>query len=217
MRINAAIVGDLEAYMAEEVAAAETAVTTAMREGSEGLKVELRGQVTGSGLGERLAKTWRGQVYPQQKKSISAAALVWTKAPELVDAFDKGALIRSSEGFFLAIPTPAAGPVRGGGYQKRLTPGAWERRTGMRLRFVYRRGGISLLVADNARLDKKGRAKANTGRRGGATFTRLANRNTSIIFWLVPQARLRKRLDVKKAGDAWQARLPGLILRNWPE
>lgn len=215
MRLQAALIGNLEAYMEEEIATAETAVTTAMQDASEGLKAELRGQVKSAGLGERLAKTWRGQVYPRQQKSISAAALVWTKAPDLVDAFDKGALIRSKAGFFLAIPTPAAGPVRGSGFQKRLTPGIWERRTGMRLRFVYRRGGISLLVADNARIDKSGRAKANTGRRGGLTFTRLANRTTTIIFFLVPQARLRKRLDVEKAGAAWQARVPEFIVRNW--
>lgn len=217
MRITAAIVGDLNAYMAQEVAAAEAAVTGAMQEASEGLKTQLRGQVTGSGLGSRLANSWRGQVYPRQQKSIDAAALVWTKAPTLVDAFDKGAVIRSADGFFLPIPTPAAGPVRGAGFQKRLTPGAWERRTGMRLRFVYRRGGPSLLVADNARLSKKGHARANTGRRNGATFTRLSGRATAVIFLLVPQVRLRKRLDVKKAGEAWQSRLPGLILKGWPE
>ncbi|MFG1262357.1 DUF6441 family protein [Xanthobacter aminoxidans] len=215
MRLTAALVGNLETYMAEEAEAAAKAVTSAMQQGADGLKGELRGQVTGAGLGERLGRTWRGQVYPRGQASISAAALVWTKAPMLIDAFDKGALIRSREGFFLAIPTAAAGPVRGSGFQKRLTPGAWERRTGMRLRFVYRRGGISLLVADNARVDKKGRARANTGSRGGASFTRLANRTTSIIFLLVPQARLRKRLDVKKAGDAWIDRVPGLIFRNW--
>lgn len=215
MRLTAALVGNLEQYMAEEAEAAARAVTTAMQQGSDGLKAELRGQVTSAGLGERLAKTWRGQVYPRQQTSISAAALVWTKAPKLVDVFDKGALIRSRDGFFLAIPTPAAGPVRGSGFTRRLTPGAWERRTGMRLRFVYRKGAPSLLVADNARIDKKGRARANTGSRGGLSFTRLAGRTTSVIFILLPQARLRPRLNVKRAADAWIERVPGLIFRNW--
>lgn len=215
MRIEAAIVGNLEAYMADEVRAAEQAVTGAMATAGDGLKGELRGQVTRAGLGDRLAKTWRSRIYPQGQPSISAAALVWTKAPELMDVFDKGAIVRSKEGFFLAIPTPAAGAVRGSGFQPRLTPGVWERRTGVRLRFVYRRGGISLLVADNTRLDKKGRARANTGKRSGATYTRLAGRGTAVIFFLVPQARLRKRLDIEAAGAAWQARLPSLILRGW--
>lgn len=217
MRLQAAIVGDLKAYMAKEIAGAEQAVTTAMAEAAGGLKETLRGQVKTASLGERLAKTWRDQVYPKGQKSISAAALVWSKAPELMDAFNRGVTIRSRDGFFLAIPTPAAGAQRGSGFTSRLTPGGWERRTGMRLRFVYRRGAPSLLVADNARLNKKGHAVANTGRRKGAMFTRLANRVTSVIFILVPQVQLRRRLDVEAAGTLWQSRLPALILKAWPE
>lgn len=215
MRIGAAIVGDLNAHMAQEIRMAETAVTGAMTDGGDGLKRDLRGQVTRAGLGDRLAKTWRSRVYPRGQASISAAALVWTKAPELMDVFDKGAVIRSKEGFFLAIPTPAAGAVRGSGFQPRLTPGVWERRTGLRLRFVYRRGAISLLVADNTRLDKKGRARANTVKRSGASYTRLSGRGTAVIFLLVPQVRLRRRLDIDAAAKAWQERIPSLILRGW--
>jgi hypothetical protein len=32
-----------------------------------------------------------------------------------------------------------------------------------------------------------------------------------------PQVKLAKRLDLGKAATAWQNRLPGLILANWPE
>ena len=84
-------------------------------------------------------------------------------------AFAYGALIRSRNGLFLAIPTEAAGRLGDG--RKRITPGGWERRTGLRLRFVYRRGAPSLLVADNARLTSRGRAARNEGRRGDASFT----------------------------------------------
>lgn len=34
---------------------------------------------------------------------------------------------------------------------------------------------------------------------------------------LRPQVKLAKRLDLGKAATAWQNRLPGLILANWPE
>jgi hypothetical protein len=72
---------------------------------------------------------------------------VWSKAPVIVGAHDTGPLIRSKDGFWLAIPTEAAGRgLRGA----KLTPGEWERRRGLRLRFVYRRRGPSLLVADRA-------------------------------------------------------------------
>jgi hypothetical protein len=116
-----------------------------MREAGTGLKTAWRGQITGAGLGRRLANSIRSQTYPKAGESLNAAALVWSKAPVIVGAHDTGPLIRSNEGFWLVIPTEAAGRgLRGG----KITPGEWERRRGLRLRFVYRRTGPSLLVAD---------------------------------------------------------------------
>ena len=85
----------------------------------------------------------------------------------------------------------------------------------MRLRLVYRRGSPSLLVADNARLTKRGRAAANIGRRQGAAFTRLAGRTTVPLFILVPQVTVKKRLDVDGAAQKWIRTLPQLVLQNW--
>ena len=68
---------------------------------------------------------------PKSGESLDAAALVWSKAPVIVGAHDTGPLIRSKEGFWLAIPLPAAGKSLRGG---RITPGEWERRRGLRLR-----------------------------------------------------------------------------------
>lgn len=76
-------------------------------------------------------------------RSLGAAALIYSKAPHIVGAFDEGAVIRSKDGFWLAIPTEAAGKSAKGG---RITPGEWERRNGRRLKFVYRRGRPGLLV-----------------------------------------------------------------------
>ncbi len=71
--------------------------------------------------------------------------------------------IRGKRGQYLAIPLPAAGS-RGRG--RNLTPGEWERAIGITLRFVYRRGRASLLVADEAVLSGKGKvARSNTARR----------------------------------------------------
>jgi hypothetical protein len=75
------------------------------------------------------------------------------EAPNIVDAFDRGVTIKSSRGFWLAIPTPAAG-VKGlsaTGSLKRITPSGWERRTGMRLRednqmVTFNAGLIGVLV-----------------------------------------------------------------------
>ena len=215
MRLIAAVEGRLADVMAAEVAAAEKAVSTGVRDGAEGLKTELRRQVTSAGLGARLANTWRSKVFPPSGRSISAAGFVWSKAPGIVGVYEDGAVIRSKRGLFLAIPLPAAGKYGDGG--RKITPGGFERRTGIRLRFVYRRNVPSLLVADNARLDRRGLARANIGRRKGAAFTKLAGRSTVPVFLLVPQVRVRKRLDVAGAADRWQAALPRLVLDNWQE
>jgi hypothetical protein len=213
VRLLAAIQGDLNALLTEELGNAERAVTVGIREATDGLKGELRGQITGTGLGTRLANTWRGEVYPRSGQSIGAAGYVWSKAPGLVRLYAEGGIIRSKQGLFLAIPTPAAG--RFGDGRQKITPGSWERIHGMRLRFVYRRGSPSLLVANNARLTKRGRAAANIGRRQGAAYTRLSGRATVPLFVLVPQVRVRRRLDVAGAGEKWIRMLPQLVLRHW--
>lgn len=169
---------------------AARSVTSAMLKVTDGLKSELRADVVDAGLGQRLANTWRGKTYPEGGISLEAASFVWSKAPNIVDAIDRGVTIKSSRGFWLAIPTAAAGVkgISATGAIKRITPGGWERRTGMRLRFIFRRGQPSLLVADNARLSKKGLARPNVGRtRAGAQFTRLKGRSTVVVFILVRQ------------------------------
>ncbi|SFZ84410.1 hypothetical protein SAMN02983003_1995 [Devosia enhydra] len=204
MKLGVSIVGDLVRLMDAEVKAGQNAVTTAMRDAGTGLKSAWRAQITGAGLGARLARTIRSEQFPKGKPSLSAAALVWSKAPVIVGAHDTGPLIRSKDGFWLAIPLPAAGKSLRGG---RITPGEWERRTGLRLRFVYRRTGPSLLVAEG-RLNTKGRAVASRSKTGRGVVT-------APIFLLVPQVKLPKRLDLAKDADRVLDSVPGLIVATW--
>ncbi len=197
---------DLVAMLQEEVRAGERAVKAAMAEAGGELKQVWRRQIAQAGLGHRLPRTIRNRTYPQHTDSLDAAALVWSNAPEIVSAHDRGVLIRSKAGFWLAIPLPAAGKGRGGA---RLTPGEWERRRGMRLRFVYRRRGPSLLVADG-RLNTKGLGVASRSKTG-------RGRATVPIFLLVPQVRLRKRLDLARDVERVTSKVPGLIVANWVE
>lgn len=204
MKLGVNIIGDIARIMEAETRAGEKAVTTAMRDAGTGLKAAWRAQITGAGLGARLARAIRSESYPEGKPSLNAAALVWSKAPVIVGAHDTGPLIRSKDGFWLAIPTPAAGKSSRGG---RITPLEWERRTGLRLRFIYRRRGPSLLVAEG-RLNSKGRAvpsRSKTGR-GLATMP---------IFLLVLQVRLPKRLDLARDAERAVGAVPGLIVANW--
>ena len=204
MKLHLDITPDLVALMAAEINAGEKAVSAAMREVGTDLKSAWRGQITQAGLGRRLANSIRNQTYPRVGESLNAAALVWSKAPEIVGAHNAGPLIRSKDGFWLAIPTAAAGKGLKGG---RITPGEWERRRGLRLRFVYRRRGPSLLVADG-RLNKRGLGVASRSKTG-------RGKATVPIFLLVPQVKLSKRLHLARDAERAQALVPGLIVANW--
>ena len=200
------ITPDLATAMAAEVAAGERAVTAAMREAGAGLKSAWRLQITTAGLGVRLARSIRTAQFPKARPSLNAAALVWSNAPVIIGAHDTGPLIRSKNGFWLAIPTPAAGKSSRGG---RITPGEWERRKGLRLRFIYRRRGPSLLVAEG-RLNGKGSAVASKSKTGRGVVT-------APIFLLVPQVKLPKRLDLARDADRALDSVPGLIVAHWVE
>lgn len=206
MKLKLQISPDIAALMKAEIRAGEKAVTAAMREAGVSLKSAWRGQITGAALGTRLGNSIRLATYPKGSASLNAAALVWSNAPVIIGAHDSGPLIRSKDGFWLAIPTPAAGRNTKGG---RVTPGEWERRTGLRLRFIYRRRGPSLLVAEG-RLNSKGRAVASRSKTGRGIAS-------VPIFLLVPQVKLRKRLDLTRDAERAVDGVPGLIVANWVE
>jgi hypothetical protein len=174
-----------------------------------GLRTELRRQVASAGLGQRLANSWRDKHY--DNRGIDAASLVYTKAPQIIRAFDEGALIRSKRGRFLAIPT--ANAPRKGTDGRRISPSTFPEHRFGPLRFVPRSSGPSLLVADGLRAS----FSRQTGQlRGFRRATERARRSgqglaTVVMFLLVPQVKLRKRLDVAGAAERWSGQLPALI------
>lgn len=207
MKIDLSVSPDIVAMMQAEQLAGEKAVTAAMRQAGSDLKADWRGQITGAGLGQRLARSIRNKTYPERGESLNAAAFIWSKAPKIIHSHDKGVLIKSKNGFYLAIPTEAAGKGRVGA---RLTPGEWERRRGMRLRFIYRRNGPSLLVAEKARINTRGTAVASRSKTGRGQVS-------APIFLLVPQVKLRKRLDLTRDAERVAGRVPSLIVEKWEE
>ena len=211
MKLAATITGSIMAGMEAEMRSISKAVTAGIKEAGRGLKGDLRKQVVSAGLGARLSRTWRDRTYPN--KGYNAAAMVWSKAPQIIRTFDEGAVIKSKSGFWLAIPTKQA-PKRGVG-GKRINPSNFPEHRFGPLRFVYRRGRPSLLVVDGVRINKSGR----TGRRAkGGAFTKTGRMKqgmaTVVMFIMVPQVRLKKRLDVKREIKRWERRLPGLINKH---
>jgi hypothetical protein len=209
MKLVAALARSLQADMQAELRDIERAVAGGTRDAGHGLRTELRRQVGSAGLGQGLANSWRDKHYPNQK--LDAASLVYTKAPQIIRAFDEGAVIRSRRGRFLAIPTENAPKKATDG--RRISPRTFPEHRFGPLRFVPRQSGPSLLVVDGLR--------ASFSRKSGALrgFRRATDRarergdglTTVVMFLLVPQVKLSKRLDVAQAAEHWSAQLPALI------
>jgi Family of unknown function (DUF6441) len=209
MKFVATIARSLQADIQAELHNIERAVTIGTRNAGRGLKTELRQQVASAGLGQRLANSWRDKHYPNQR--LDAASLVYTKAPQIIRAFDEGAVIRSRRGRFLAIPTENA-PKKGTD-GKRIRPSTFPEHRFGPLRFVSRSSGPSLLVVDElcASYSRQTgqlrgfRRATDRARRSGQGLT------TVVMFLLVPQVKLRRRLDVARAAERWSGQLPALI------
>jgi Family of unknown function (DUF6441) len=209
LELMATIARSLRADMQAELRDLERAVTTGTKAAGQGLKTELRRQVGSAGLGQRLANSWRDKHY--DNRGIDAASLVYTKAPQIIRAFDEGALIRSKRGRFLAIPT--ANAPRKGTDSKRISPSTFPEHRFGPLRFVPRRNGLSLLVVDGLRASVSRKTGELRGFRRASDRARRSGQGaaTVVMFLLVPQVKLRKRLDVARPAERWSAQLPALI------
>lgn len=210
MKVTVNVDGDLRAIYGTSLAEGKRAVQKGVSIAGGGLQSDWRGQIAGAGLGSRLQRTIRKRVYPEGRNSLRAATLVWSNAGKIVDAFERGVTIRSENGFYLAIPLPAAGTQVGG---KRITPGLWEKKTGRRLQFVFRKGKPPLLVDTGTVTRAAPRVAFGERQRERRGF-----KNRSIpIFVLKPSVKLPKKLSLMATANAAQARLPELIVANWQE
>lgn len=186
------------------------AATAAMRETMPLAKQELRDQVTSAGLGRRLANTWRGEVYPKERRALNPAGYIWSNAPDIIDSFMRGATIRPVNGAqFLWIPTKNVPRARGRVGRKgnnlkggALTPEECENR--FNTDFVVLRGRAGRLLAFMDLLAAKNRRGFRP-----ATRARLAQgreRRLTLMYVLTPTARMPKLLDVDKVADRWTER-----------
>jgi hypothetical protein len=145
---------------------------------------------TASVLGRRLAWAWRYSV-----SDTVAGPQVWiwpgdNRAGEILEAHAQGAVINAQTGRWLAIPTKAA-PRTGRG--RRLSPREAEE-AGIRLRFRPVQGGKAggLLIAVN-------------------------RRPPVVLYVLVRQVTLRKRLDIDGVINRAAFDLPGIIIEHLAE
>jgi hypothetical protein len=187
----------------------EKVAMATMAEVSTGLKTALREQVVAAGLGGRLANTWRGKVYPDKgRQSVNPATLVYSKAPNIVDAFSRAPLIVPVNGTrYLAIPTENV-PHKGRG--KIMTPVEVEAAFNQDLKFATTKDGklfafveaVQSAGGTSWRRPTKGRMKQ--GRKVKAV----------IMFFLIPHAQMPKLFDLEAAAAEWTAQAQNLLGRN---
>lgn len=183
--------------------------TGAMRDLVDGFKEELRQDIEAAGLGPRLAKTWRGRVYPGGGESLSPGGYVWSKAPKIVGAFAHGASIVPLDGRrYLALPTENV-PRKGRG--RAMTPKEVEVAFAQPL--VVRRGRRGALlgfIKAIAAKNKRGFRKATPGRASQGRAAKLV-----LMFTFVRGVTLRKRLDPDAAFGRWAGRFDALAQSRW--
>lgn len=208
MKLALTIIGSMKKDMEQELSCLEKAVMSGVKKAGEGLKLELRSQVVGAELSQKLANTWRLQFY--ENKKVDAASLVYSKAPEVISSFDKGVVIKRGSGIWLAIPTANA-PKKGIG-GKRINPTNFPTDRLGNLRFVYRKGKTALLVVDEMQASFNKADNSIKGFRKASQSNINKGRITTVVmFVLIPQVKLPKKLDVVAATKSWNEQLPKLI------
>ncbi|MBG6202662.1 hypothetical protein IWQ48_003809 [Labrenzia sp. EL_13] len=197
--IKLAAFGNLQKELDRQTNEVASAVYEATDDVAVAVKKRFRQQVTSAGLGNRLAKTWRHRTYPRSNvQTLEPAALIWSKAPQIVSAFSSGDPIRSTrQGGFLAIPTDFAPTSR-----KR---GARSRRMSME-DFLDTFGLDSLKVIPKPgsgnrvfyAIAEKGFTRSG-GKKRKSRIVKKGGRSKSqpvLMYVLVKQVRLAKRFDI---------------------
>jgi len=212
LQLRATVFGDLPEFMKEETARGASAVSRGIDVTTISLKAALRAQITAAFGSQRLANTWQSEEFPKlPKTSLGAASVVYSKAPHIIEAFEQATVIKSAKGFWLAIPSPDCPKGPGG---SRLTPSTFPEDRFGKLRFVYRQGKSSLLVVDQVR---RGTGKRGGIRKGTAAAIKKGTTETIVMFFLVPQVRLSKRIDPQSAYAKAEDDLLNNVIAAWSE
>lgn len=215
MKYGAALAQPIDVSLGRIKYDIEIAATRTMSRAKDGLKADLREQAIGAGLGQRVANTWRGQVYPQGGRvSINAAAFVWSKAPRIIDCFDRGPVIRTVNGKrYLAIPTPNVprGPSR-----RKMTPHEVEIAFDQDLNFAKAANGrlVAYIMAyargTGFRPPRRGELfRAFT--RGTKTGFGGGRAVHVVMFVMVPTVKMPKKLSVDQIADTWAGNVPDML------
>jgi len=181
--------------------------TEAMRGATTTLKETLRDQIRDAGMGNRLANTWRADTYPESRNSLNPAGYAWSNAPDIIDAFARGATISPLGGKnYLWLPTKNVPRARGGGRAsstKTMSPDQVLADFGAK-EFVIKKGRAGRLLA----FIVQGRGTTARGAVRRVRKGRLAHGSSGelvLMFVLMSSVKMPKKLDLQAAGDTGAA------------
>lgn len=220
--------------MLESVAAdGRAAVTSGIRGATGDLKNTLRAQVRANFVSRSLPTSWQQLDFPKRGQSLRAAGRVFSRVPEIIDAYTQARTIRGRRGQRLAIPTGwnAFRGRRGRGEQGvRITTAQMAANPSA---FVVRAKGRPdvllwcLPVAQGeARVSARGRRtralvaggviQIATGKDRGRLRRKEALQQGFVpMFILLREVRLAKRIDLDGPIRATSAAIPRRIVSAW--
>ena len=169
-------------------------------------KLSLRQEIRSSGLGERLATTWRFQAYGHGRSSpLNPVALVFSKAPKIVTAFSANTVI-TPKGTYLAIPTENT-PRRGNRYMK---PNEVEEKFQQSLVLIHGRGQQILVFVDAIK------GKSGKGYRRASKKRIASGREVEMVlmYVFVRQVHLKKRLNWPTIIAGFEAEWPNVMAQQ---
>lgn len=163
------------------------------------LEQEFEG-LTRAAVPGKLWRAWKSQVEPRNHgPAYAPSGEVFvnggTRSQRSMVYWTRAGINRAKNGFWLAIPLPAAGPNN---RKRDMNPSEWEARTGIRLTYIPgRRGKNPYLAAVNATFSKnnKGHARKFTTARAAQ-----GRQKTLIpIFVLIPFQKHANRISLEPA------------------
>jgi len=202
---------DLAAVEEQALDRARRDITGAMREATEHLKNMLRDQVEEAGMGARIARTWRFEVYPKGRAALNPAGEVWSKAPKIIDAFARGATIRPvNGGKYLWIPTKNV-PKKG--RNRRMTPEEVESSFNIDFEYVpgRKRGTILAFIIAVQAASGRGFRAASAGRLRGRKGLAPRKAKPVLMFVLVKDVKEPKLFDLDAAAAEGAAYFATLV------
>ncbi len=208
MQIRLALTGDLAAFAHQTHLRIARGARNAVEKQAARGKLALRGDVRAAGLGDRLANTWRADIYPrsasarthapavvfrvndraktQRENSLGNASTI-ASAADIIRAHTAGPTIVSKNGLYLALPTENT-PRKG---RRLATPAEVEEMFNQDLIFFHGRGQQMLAFVDVVRgKSGKGFRRATKRRTGAGRESQLV-----LMFVMVRQVRLRAKLN----------------------